>query len=65
MLMNHVSLVQYRDVEESIEIPSEEADDESLPPKKKKKPGPLTKLLEDLLLQRSPPRTLLIMPGMN
>ena len=37
MLMNHVSLVEDRDVEESTEIPSEEADNESLPPRKKKK----------------------------
>lgn len=47
MLMSHVALVEARDLEDSTELTSE-ADDESIPPKKKKKPGPLTKLLGDI-----------------
>ena len=47
MLMSHVALVEARDLEDSTELTSE-ADDESIPPKKKKRPGPLTKLLGDI-----------------
>lgn len=45
MIMDHLSAVENRDVEDR---PSEEAENESLPPSKKKKPGPLTKLLGDI-----------------
>ena len=45
MVMDHVSAVEDRDVEER---PSEEAENETLPPRKKKKAGPLTKLLGDI-----------------
>ena len=47
MLMSHVALVEARDLEDSTEL-TLEADDESIPPKKKKKPGPLIKLLGDI-----------------
>ena len=47
MLMSHVALVEARDLDDSTELTSE-ADDESIPPKKKKEPGSLTKLLGDI-----------------
>ena len=47
MLVSYVALVEARDLKDSTELTSE-ADNESVPQRKKKKPGPLTKLLGDI-----------------
>ena len=50
MLMSHVSLVEARDLEDSTDSTelTSEPDNESIPPKQKKKSDPLTKLLGDI-----------------